>query len=451
LLLASLFFYASWNFNYTFLILTTIVSTYFAGSLLARAKSRVGRQGTVAMVLIINFGILVMFKYYNFLAGSANSLLGQLRADLQFSYLDFLLPVGISFYTFQAMGYVIDVYRDARNRTTNLGEFALYISFFPQLVAGPIERSWRLLPQLRQRAEFDLERFNSGLLLALWGFFKKLVIADRLALYTDSVFAVPAEFSGLQLLLGTYLFAFQIYCDFSGYSDIAIGLARVLGVDLMLNFNRPYLAKSIQDFWRRWHISLSTWFRDYLYIPLGGSRKGTPRLLFNLLFVFLVCGLWHGANWTFVLWGGAHGVLLCLQHVIADKAPWSGLGEKLLGARLCLFMQVFLTFNVVSLLWVFFRSQTITDAMLILEKIVMETRFVGNVFANTGMNPYEFSVGISAVALMMLYELFSKGREFDAFAMSGGKAGAWGASYALLASIMVFGVFNLNEFIYFQF
>lgn len=221
-----------------------------------------------------------------------------------------LLPVGISFYTFQSLSYSIDVYRGEKEPERNFGKFALYVAFFPQLVAGPIERSTNLLPQFDRRISFDYDRFVSGLRLMLWGFFKKIVIADRLAIYVNEVYNSPAEFQGLTLILATYFFAFQIYCDFSGYSDIAIGAARIMGYDLMINFRQPYFSQSIAEFWKRWHISLSTWFKDYLYIPLGGNRVAKNRWYFNLMAVFLISGLWHGANWTFVLWGFLHGFYL---------------------------------------------------------------------------------------------------------------------------------------------
>ena len=314
LLAASYFFYMSWKPSYAILILITTISTFYLAKGMAGAEPR-GRGWRLWLGLFLNFGILVVYKYANFAGQNLNALFGWLSLPIQVPAYDIVLPVGISFYTFQAIGYLLDVFHQREKAEPSLSRYALYVSFFPQLVAGPIERAGRLIPQLGGPARFDYFSAVSGLKLIAWGLFKKLVIADRLAALVNPIYADPTQWDPATLLLATYAFTFQIYCDFSGYSDIAIGSAQVMGIDLMTNFDRPYAATGIRQFWRRWHISLSTWFRDYLYFPLGGNRTSPYRMYYNIMVVFLVCGLWHGAAWTFVVWGGLHGLLLVGSHV----------------------------------------------------------------------------------------------------------------------------------------
>jgi len=303
LLGASYYFYMCWKAEYIILIVFSTLVDYFAARQMARIQEKKKRRPFLYLSLLSNLGLLFFFKYWNFFSGETRALLDSWNIMADVPTFQLLLPVGISFYTFQTLSYTIDVYNGKLEPEKNLGRFALYVSFFPQLVAGPIERATHLLPQLRQTFDFDYQRVVSGLQQMLWGFFKKVVIADRLAVYVNEIYASPGDENGLALLLATYFFAFQIYCDFSGYSDIAIGAARVMGYDLMENFRTPYLSKSIREFWSRWHISLSTWFRDYLYIPLGGNRVPQVRWFLNLFIVFVVSGFWHGANWTFLIWG----------------------------------------------------------------------------------------------------------------------------------------------------
>lgn len=319
LLLASYYFYAAWRPEYLLLIIASTLVDYLCALRMGRLESRRRRKKYLVLSLGSNLGLLFGFKYLTFFNESTRAVFDQLNIFYGVPTFEILLPVGISFYTFQTLSYTIDVYRGARPPERHLGIFALYVSFFPQLVAGPIERSTRLLPQFFQHHGFDAGRVQSGLRLILWGFFKKIVIADRLAVYVNAVYANPSAYDGPSLLLATYFFAFQIYCDFSAYSDIAIGSARVMGFELMQNFRRPYFARSIQEFWQRWHISLSTWFRDYVYLPLGGNRVPTWRWYTNLLLVFLVSGLWHGANWTFVVWGALHGTYLVFAIATRDR------------------------------------------------------------------------------------------------------------------------------------
>ena len=286
--------------------------------------------------------------------------------------LNFLLPVGISFYTFQTLSYTIDVYKGVKEPERHLGKFALYVAFFPQLVAGPIERSTRLLPQMHQHFKFDYERVKNGILQMCWGFFKKVVIADRLAEYVNMVYNNTGDYGGIHYIIATVFFAFQIYCDFSGYSDIAIGSASIMGYDLMRNFKRPYLAQNIREFWSRWHISLSTWFRDYLYIPLGGNRVVKWRWYYNLFITFLISGLWHGANWTFVVWGGLHGFYLVFAIWTANIRK--RMNKFVFGEKVFLhnFVQVIITIILAWFAWIFFRANTIGDAFLIINKIISQ-------------------------------------------------------------------------------
>ncbi|ERJ93747.1 alginate O-acetyltransferase AlgI family protein, partial [Treponema lecithinolyticum ATCC 700332] len=314
LLAASLYFYACWNPKYLLLILSSVFITWASGILMTDKPQRY-KKIVLFMSLLSNLGILFFFKYYNFFANTINILYTKLHIHTQIPAFNVLLPVGISFYTFQALGYSIDVYRGAVKPEKNIITYALFVTFFPQLVAGPIERTGHLLPQFKSNHDFDYTRVTDGLKLALWGMFKKIVIADQLAVYVDKVYSSPTEYQSIALILATVFFAFQILCDFSGYSDIAIGCAKILGFSLNKNFDSPYLARNIADFWKRWHISLSTWFRDYLYIPLGGNRCFCIRHYFNLLITFILSGLWHGASITFIFWGLIHGLFLVIGNI----------------------------------------------------------------------------------------------------------------------------------------
>ena len=307
LLLASYYFYMCWSYKYIVLIMISTVVDYVAGILMYKLEKQRARKLLLLASLTTNLGLLFFFKYFNFFGDSINFVFERFNIFARVPAYEYLLPVGISFYTFQTLSYTIDIYRRKQKPEYHFGRFALFVSFFPQLVAGPIERSVNLIPQFRQDFKFEYERVKEGILLMVWGFFKKVVIADRLAEYVNLVYNNPADFAGLQNVIATFFFSFQIYCDFSGYSDIAIGSALIMGYRLMTNFRRPYFAASIGEFWHRWHISLSTWFRDYVYISLGGNRVVKWRYYYNLFITFLVSGLWHGAEWTFVIWGAIHG------------------------------------------------------------------------------------------------------------------------------------------------
>ena len=358
LLGASYIFYANWRPGYVLLIVfSTVVDYLVAIGLQAKPLQRkFQRRILLACSVAANLSVLFIFKYADFFNQTVAGIAEVLGAHWQVESLELLLPVGISFYTFQSMAYSFDVYRGRLRADNHFGIFATYVAFFPQLVAGPIERATNMLPQFRQKFSFDYARVVGGLRLVLWGAFKKVVVADRLAIYVNAVYGDVESYRGLSLILATIFFAFQIYCDFSAYSDVAIGVARVLGFKLMDNFRRPYLATSLRDFWRRWHISLSTWFRDYVYIGLGGNRKGLRRQIGNLLLVFALSGLWHGANWTFLLWGLYHGMIVALEVLgrarLVSRLPHGGFGY------VC---SLIYSFSLVTIGWVLFRATSVAD------------------------------------------------------------------------------------------
>jgi D-alanyl-lipoteichoic acid acyltransferase DltB (MBOAT superfamily) len=397
----------------------------------------------MVMSLVINLGILFVFKYFNFVFDSLQTLLAYFSVNVNLPGLRVLLPVGISFYTFQSLSYTIDVYRGDVKPEKHFGIFALYVSFFPQLVAGPIERATHLLPQFFEEKQFCPERFHMGLQKILWGLFKKVVIADRLAMYVNSVYNNVESHEGLSFIIATYFFAFQIYCDFSGYSDMAIGSAKILGFDLMENFNRPYFASNIVDFWRRWHISLSTWLRDYLYIPLGGNRQGKSRTQVNLLITMLLGGLWHGANWTFVVWGGIHGVLLVLSKVMGPV--WSRIESSTqIPPGVIKIGKIILTFHLVCFAWVFFRANSISDAFYILTHL-----FSGwPVFF---VNIQALVYGGAGVLVLLFVHFFNAQMSHKINYYRLPKPLQWTLLYALVFSIILFGVDGDSQFIYFQF
>jgi alginate O-acetyltransferase complex protein AlgI len=371
LLLASCFFYASFVPIYLLILAFTIAVDYAAGLLIERAAGR-WRKTFLLASIVANVGVLCVFKYWNFMNHNLTVVLGALGMRNAIPMLTLVLPLGLSFHTFQAMSYTIEVYRGNQPAERHLGIYALYVMFYPQLVAGPIERPQNMLPQFHTRQTYQPARVASGLKVMAWGMFKKLVLADNLAIVVAPVYAHPRAYSGADLAVATVCFAFQIYCDFSGYSDIAIGSARVMGFKLMTNFDAPYEATSVTEFWRRWHISLSTWFKDYLYVPLGGSRRGTARSILNKMIVFLVSGLWHGASWTYVIWGGLHGTFVVGEQLAGRSVDRRSAPSRLAGARR--WLAGGLTFALVCLAWVFFRSQHVGDAWQIVTRIVRLAR-----------------------------------------------------------------------------
>lgn len=319
LLAASYYFYMSWNPKYIILILATTFISYITGIVIEQTENKLQKKVYLVLSVIFCMGILFIFKYFNFFIENLSSVLDIFTIKMHPITLKLLLPVGISFYTFQTMSYVIDVYRGDVQAEKHFGYYAAFISFFPQLVAGPIERTSNLLPQIKREQKFSEQKAFDGLKLMLWGYYKKLVVADTLAPYVDKVYNQLELYQGFSLMIVVFFFSLQIYCDFSGYSDIAIGTARLFGIDLIKNFDAPYFSKSVKEFWRRWHISLSTWFKDYVYIPLGGNRRGVKRHLINMMVVWFLTGLWHGAAWNFVLWGLYYGILLILEKYVWGK------------------------------------------------------------------------------------------------------------------------------------
>lgn len=434
LLAASYFFYMNWNPAYSLLMLFSSFITYFSGILIEGDERRHMRRIYLAICLVINFGILLFFKYFNFLNESIATLFDSWGIPWRVSSLNILLPVGISFYTFQAVGYTIDVYRREISAERHFGIYALFVSFFPQLVAGPIERAKNLLPQFRIKHTLNLEHISSGLRWMLWGMFVKIVIADRAALYVDAVYNNSGSHSGESMSLATFLFALQIYCDFSGYSMIALGAARVLGFELMQNFRRPYLAATMADFWRRWHISLSTWFKDYLYFPLGGNRVGRLRNYFNLLVTFLVSGLWHGANWTFVVWGAIHGTFQIVERAVLP--PISSGATRIFRYALTMFA--------VLLGWVFFRAATVEEGLYIAKKVLIGWN--GSLFIDKTTFFY-LAISVPVLVVVDLLNEYRPALLRDIVHSPLRLAGYVG----LIVWIMLFGVFNGGQFIYFQF
>jgi len=424
----------------------TIVVDYFAGIYIEKSQGR-KRKLFLTASLIANIGVLAIFKYYNFINNNITLLVHGIGWENPIPYLSILLPVGLSFHTFQAMSYTIEVYRGNQIAEKKFGIYSLYVMFYPQLVAGPIERPQRLLPQFYEKHEFDYQRVSEGLKQMLWGFFKKLVIADRLALYVNTVYSNPEQHTGPTLLIATVFFAIQIYCDFSAYSDIAIGCARVMGFKLMTNFNRPYFSKSISEFWKRWHISLSSWFRDYLYISLGGNRVSIPRWYFNLFFVFLVSGLWHGANWTYIIWGALNGAYLVAGLFSAPLVKKINRIMRIDRFRgLHTFFQIITTFILVCFAWIFFRANTISDAFLIIKKIAA---FKGPVFyEDLSTLGYSF-LGIFFLLIVEFKDEYFRNRflvlNHPHFAVRN-------LAYAFMVLLIIlFGVFDGGQFIYFQF
>ena len=456
LLVASYYFYMSWKVEYIILIILSTIIDYFAAGKMADIPDKKKRRPYLYLSMLSNLGILFGFKYFNFFRDNWNPLMEQFGLFAHLPELQVLLPVGISFYTFQTMSYTIDVYNGAMKPEKHLGIFAVYVSFFPQLVAGPIERAPNLLPQFRQPFDFDYARVKEGMILMLWGFFKKLIIADRIAEYINGIYDSPNIHHGLTNLVATYLFAFQIYCDFSGYSDIAIGSALIMGYHMMKNFERPYFADSIQSFWKRWHISLSTWFRDYLYIPLGGNRTVKWRWWYNLFITFLISGLWHGAAWTFVIWGAIHGALLVIGIWTQDfRKAFMRVTGLANWPKVRKVAEVVIVFHLVIIAWVFFRADTLPDALTVLKSFVMiRPNNVGPLLDSLqSFGWLEFVIAIGAILTMeSLHFLQERGillhQRIGAMSMPV----RWGLYLVATMAIVLFGKFSSEaEFIYFQF
>lgn len=441
LLVASYYFYMNWEPVYAVLILLSSVTTWGAARLMVRYESRA--RVLLVTTLLLNIGILFVYKYMGFVTQAVHDLLGMLGIAMQVPQFELLLPVGISFYTFQAIGYMMDVYRRTIRPESSLMTYCLFVSFFPQLVAGPIERAKNLLPQFHERHRFDAGLLMTGLNMMLWGYFMKLCIAENVAPYVNSVFNNIGMHNGKSIWLATFFFTFQIFCDFGGYSLIAIGAARCMGFRLMQNFRQPYLARNVQDFWRRWHISLSSWLTDYVYIPLGGSRCRPLRHHRNLMATFLVSGLWHGANWTYVMWGLYHGVLQSC-HVVRRRFGRIDLGMR----RLSAIVAIAFTFVLSMLGWVLFRANSLSDAVTAYKKMAS---LPGDEMIYNGEGKPEIILPLLLIAVLMLREIRN---ELNVrVSLTGNRNVLVSATSItlLVAVIMLCARFEGGQFIYFQF
>lgn len=449
LLIASYYFYMSWNAKYVVLILGTTIISYVAARIIEGTDRKKLKKIVLICTAVICLGVLFFFKYFNFMGESIYRVLNLFAINLHPVTISVLLPVGISFYTFQTLSYVVDVYRGRVRAEKHFGIYATFISFFPQLVAGPIERTENLLPQIKSRKTFDYQKAEYGLQMMLWGYFKKLVIADNLAVYVDKIYNSVTSYSGVSLLIATICFSIQIYCDFSGYSDIAIGTAKMMGIDLMTNFKSPYFSKSIKEFWGRWHISLSTWFRDYVYIPLGGNRVGKVKHKLNLIITFLLSGLWHGASWTFVAWGGVHGVAQAIESCFPVKAK----NGKVLNA-----IKTILVFGFCTFAWVFFRANCMWDARYIFRNMFSGITHPMTYFSldrwyigKSGIETYyTLAIMLLNIFILALFDFASTKRDIFS-AIQANKTLKWVYLVGIFFLILLFRATGETSFVYFQF
>lgn len=466
LLGASYYFYMCWNPQYALLIATSTVITYMSGILISKSnklkdetKKRKQKKLWVFLSFASNLLILFFFKYFDFTIDNINILLKTFNIELIQPAFDVMLPVGISFYTFQALSYTMDVYRGDIEAEPNLGKYALFVSFFPQLVAGPIERSKNLLLQVNDKHTFSYERMKSGLCFMLWGFFQKIVVADRVAILVNQVYNNYTEYKGFEIAVATVLFAVQIYCDFSGYSDIAIGAAEVMGFKLMDNFRRPYFAKSIAEFWRRWHISLSSWFKDYLYIPLGGSRCGKMKYYRNIMIVFMVSGLWHGASWNYVIWGFLHGIYQVIGDICKPVKQWMikiTFMDKL--SFIHKWIQMIITFILVDFAWIFFRAPSGGEAIGVIKQLFADFNpsvlWNGGLYA-LGLDEKDFKVMVFAILILWLVNLVREKWRIRPVLFKLWLPIRWTIYLVVTYFILIFGVYGpgyaASQFIYFQF
>jgi alginate O-acetyltransferase complex protein AlgI len=453
LLIASCIFYCAFIPVYIFLLFFTIIIDYFAGILLENSQ-RGKRKWFLIASLVSNIGVLAFFKYYNFFIENINSFLNlTTKSGPSLPLLAIILPIGLSFHTFQAMSYTIEVYRGNQKAERHFGIYALYVMFYPQLVAGPIERPQNLIHQFREYHKPDPILIGSGLRLMAWGYFKKMVVADHLAQYVDKVFENPSGFHGFPSAAAVIFFSFQIYCDFSGYTDIARGAARVMGFQLMRNFNFPYFAASIREFWTRWHISLSTWFRDYLYVPLGGNRASMGRWCFNIMVVFLLSGLWHGANWTFLVWGGLHGFYMIAEFLIYRQRPQVKWGKyaSLFQLPFPGFLKATAVFFLVTFGWIFFRAKDVNQAFELIKSCSSGYHLFHPGLTTGIVSSVSFYICLLGILALFSMELLLFHRDFKQ------KFLAWNIRYRLACytmlclSVLSLGVFNHTRFIYFQF
>ncbi len=446
LIVSSCIFYGAWNWKFLFLLFGTMVIDYNVGLLLSKTDDTSKRKLILSISLIANLSVLGFFKYFNFFAENLYQLAHALNLAVNLKLLHIILPIGISFYTFQAMGYTIDVYRKKVKPCKDFFDFAVFVTFFPQLVAGPIERAGHMLPQIQKTRTLKMGWVYEGLYLILFGLFQKIYVADNLAKLVEPVFSSPAPYNGMQTLLVTYAFAFQIFCDFAGYSNMARGLARLLGFDLMVNFTWPYFSTSPSEFWQRWHISLSTWLRDYLYIPLGGNRSGTLMMFRNLMITMFLGGLWHGASWTFVIWGVYHGALLVIYRTVEMFTKDLPQIKNSLALKSFNVLKGIFFFHLVCIGWIFFRAKTLTQALDMLKSVV----FNFNVPAVLDLGQVRNSL-IGFLALLLLVQIYEYSKK-NLFAVFRLKPAIQISFYlALFYSILILGVTTGEKFIYFQF
>lgn len=461
LLAASCYFYMAFVPIYMLILGFTIVVDYFAGIYIEQSEGK-KRKFYLTLSLIANIGVLAIFKYYNFLNDNVTWLLKGFALENPIPYLNILLPIGLSFHTFQAMSYTIEVYRGNQKAERHFGIYSLYVMFYPQLVAGPIERPQNILHQFYEKHNFDYQRVTDGLKLMAWGMFKKIVIADRLAVMVNQVYNNPYHQTGMPLIVATALFSIQIFCDFSGYSDIALGSAQVMGFELMKNFDRPYYSKTISEFWRRWHISLSTWFRDYLYFSLGGNRVAKWRREYNLFIVFLVSGIWHGASWNFVIWGAIHGFYLVFanQTVAFRNKIVNAIGLPKLPTFYKI-IQIITIFCLTSFAWIFFRAVDFKSASYIathlftglgeqLQQIGNKTFIEKNIFLGQGIT--NFAMVVFALFVMEIVHFYQRGQSLRSVINQKPLLVRWVLYYGIILAILFLGMYDApSQFIYFQF
>jgi len=455
LLFASCCFYMAFIPVYILILFATIIIDYAAGLIIAQSTGKI-RKITLIGSIVSTCLVLFSFKYINFFIINAAALTRFLGWNYSISVLDVILPIGLSFHTFQSLSYVIEVYRGNQQPERHFGIYALYVMFYPQLVAGPIERPQNLLHQFREEHHFNYERVKSGIQMMLWGTFKKVVVADRLAFIVNDIYSDPGSHGPVWILTATVFFAFQIYCDFSGYSDIALGSAKVMGFDLMQNFKYPYFARSIAEFWKRWHISLSTWFRDYVYIPLGGNQASRARWYSNLFVTFLISGFWHGANWTFVIWGGINAIYLISGLV---TFPYRTRFSKMIGLEkipnLHTAIQTINTFALTCFAWIFFRSESVKEALAAIYNLNPFDENISSALTSTERGQFVFYtlVGFFLIGLLLLVEMIeSRGLRLFEYLATKPIYVRWPCYYCFAILFMLFGAFhNPQQFIYFQF
>ena len=435
---------------YILILLVTILIDYFAGIYLERVQDHGRKKALLWLSIFSTCTVLFVFKYYDFFTGSFVGVAGLFGWHLPHRAISIILPIGLSFHTFQSLSYVVEVYRGKQKAEHNFIVYATYVMFFPQLVAGPIERPQNLIHQFWDRHAFQYSNITEGLRRMAWGFFKKLVVADRLALYVSDVYSAPRNFNGLQLTLATFFFAYQIYCDFSGYTDIAIGAAQVMGFRLMENFNTPYYSRSVSEFWGRWHISLSTWFRDYLYIPLGGNRVGEQRYIANLMITFCVSGLWHGANWTYVVWGFVNGLYLVAGSATKNwrNRFWNSIGlHEGTAARRAIMLST--TFLLTCVAWIIFRARTIGDAGYIFTHLGSGWNF--DHIATQQFFLRQLPVAFAAILALEVGQLWNKLVSIPSLVVKMPTAARWALYTGFVITVVMLGVYKKMQFIYFQF